>query len=392
MTKKISLLISFALILILVSGCNQSQIETQTFPLSSTSSATITSTPSTLSTILTSTPLLSPSPAQNTSPSISAPVSLPSTTLPVSSPPTSVPATPLSTANPALEFGLNLSRLPKPGETAELDFSVNTNLNTTAFFPSGLENTHAWVEFYWTIIYGSYTEAKTYVKVPSEEVLFSGDLEWRGSYRKGDILSLKSTIQLPREGIWHIKAFFSGENWRLKGGGSIQIASAQGLALDMRSSEFKSSPLAYLADLPHGSADNVPINEQFTEWRPVIVVLDLAKAPGVGEEVGLTCSIYSQNNITDFTLRLSFIKRTAFKYQPIVPGDELSLEGKTLWTGNLQADTPVVLESVLKLLSDGDWEIGASGNSSERVAQKKDGYADSIDMTIDGKISYFGWK
>ena len=156
----------------------------------------------------------SPTPSESASPAETSPTPTPVLT-PTVAPSTSTP-TPIGD-NVDIAFQVAVSPAPKLGETAELVFSVLFPPNPIFHrIPDerSLVHSRAWVEFYWTNTQGSYSEAKKAVPVPLSEVLVSGDLSWEGNaggmVGTGGTINLLSKVQLPREGVWKIKGFFSG--------------------------------------------------------------------------------------------------------------------------------------------------------------------------------------
>jgi hypothetical protein len=121
-----------------------------------------------------------------------------------------------------IESFLTISKAPKIGETAEVTFTVNVIKLDASHPKEGLAKSKAWIDFYWTNTKGSYSEAYGAVQIPLEEVKMSGELPWEGSYSNG--LTLKGRFQLPREGIWSIRASFYGEGWLYGTGHSIEVA------------------------------------------------------------------------------------------------------------------------------------------------------------------------
>jgi hypothetical protein len=76
-----------------------------------------------------------------------------------------------------------------------------------------LKKSRTWVDFYWSGIQGSYSEARHAALIPLQEVVIRGETTWEGNALSGYI-ELHSRIQLPQEGIWKIEGCFSGEGWK----------------------------------------------------------------------------------------------------------------------------------------------------------------------------------
>jgi hypothetical protein len=188
------------------------------------------------------------------------------------------------------DSSLTVTPLPKLGETVELTFTIKVVRSDDKNQPyAGLARSKASLDFYWTNTQGSYSEAYSFVQVPVEEVVESGDFPWQGSYKDG--LTLRSQVKLPKEGIWSIQGNFSGEGWLAGAGTRIEVAVADGTAAIMGTEEFKTGPLAYLGNLTYEGGVWPPAMPN--EMYPVSLGLDIAKAPRAGEEVNLSCRIRS---------------------------------------------------------------------------------------------------
>jgi hypothetical protein len=316
------------------------------------------------------------------------------------SPDLNATATSYPSGYPPISARLFISHAPRPGETAELDLTIKTNENPTQGYPGGTEKARAWIEFYWTNIHGSYSESNHAVKVPLEEVLISGEVNWEGNYfeRKNIGLTLHSKIQLPREGVWQIRGFFSGDDWKSPQQSVLRIAVSDGDAANMNQPEFKSSLLAYLGNIgggfndlidfpyfPYTGYQQIFINES----DPVYLELDISKAPIVGEQVIVTCRIISLHDVPDFSAYVKFWKEP---FKGYAPASDLLISGNLTWKGNLKAKQPVEFNSTIKFPSEGDWAIFAEGNSLENYKNQMTGVATSIKMNITPERGSFGWK
>jgi hypothetical protein len=276
-----------------------------------------------------------------------------------------------------------LSKAPKPGETADLTFTikvVKSDPNVQPF--EGLARSKAWIDFYWTNTQGSYSEAYTSVQIPSEEVIVSGELPWAGSY--SDNLTLHSKIKLPREGIWSIRSRFYGEGWTAGAGHEIEVAVADGTAAIMGTEDFKASPLAYLGDFAYGRGGGQVVAY---EGIPVTLGLDISKAPRPGEDVTLSCRNNSVIYVQDVSIERYFLRRLGDTIEEI-PAVKLLSSSDLGWKTNLKKDESVVFSTQVKFPTEGEWEIAASGNSEAKPLIQS-GYR--LKLSITSSRSYFGW-
>jgi hypothetical protein len=288
-------------------------------------------------------------------------------------------ATTLSQESPISKY-FHLSQAPKLGETAELTLEIyEIRYLLGQYQPrDGLAHSKAWVDFYWTDIHGSYTEACIPVKIPLKEVLVSGETSWEGNFNESRV-NLHSKIQLPREGIWRIQYHFTGEGWSRNFDGNYWVAVADGTAAIMNTNteEFKTGPLAYLdfQTFPGGGWGYQKIP---TLDNPYSIGLDISKAPKAGEEVTLSCRVLSLIDMTDFSLQWLFSKRTGESLQEIPSTD-------------IKKGEPVVFSTTIKFPTEGEWEITAIANSVEINNMHRAQNGDTIHITITSTRSYFGW-
>jgi hypothetical protein len=293
------------------------------------------------------------------------------------------PSTPLPYS---LDF--NLSKAPALGETVDLTFAMNDirQLYGSDQPKEGLAKSSAWVDFYWTNIHGSYTEAGTTTQIPLAEVLVSGETKWEGNFNESRF-NLRSKIQLPREGIWRIQWNFTGEGWSKKFEGTMKVAVADGTAAIMNTNpeEFKAGPLAYLGFLPYGGdrSQRIP-----TSGDPFSIGVDISKAPRAGEEVTLNCRILSVIDMSDFSLLWRFYKRTGDSV-PKIPSTDLLTSADLAWKTDVRKGEPVVFSTTIKFPTEGEWEILADGNYAEN--NKKYWDQEDIKITITASRSFFGW-
>lgn len=285
---------------------------------------------------------------------------------------------------------LFLSPVPKLGETGELTIKWTRYTDYLDYGQprAGLAHARAWVEFGWTDIHGSFSEAKKTQQVPASEVVVNGDSTWEG--KAGSQFEFKCKIKFPREGIWVVSGIFTGEGWSSTESGFICVALADGMAMDYYGKDFKSGPLAYLSYFTYGGV-NYPLEVLLTEDRPVLMDLDIDKAPKVGEEAIITCTINSLYDVDDFKTQISFDHRTADTIQVQIPGDDFLVDGNLRWQGDLKKGSPITLRATIKFPEEGDWNIGIRGNSLEREKQLKDGYGNVMRVSIAADRGCFGW-
>jgi len=323
---------------------------------------------------------ISPTPTISASPTETTPT-------PTESPNITPSPTPDMSPQPTKDYlgrSLTINPPPKLGQTAELTFTLGT-INPYDFSNrQSLVNARAWVEFYWTNTQGSYSEAKKSVPVPLSEVLVSGNLSWEGNALTTSSITLHSTIQLPREGVWKIMGFFSGEGWSKPADYRIMVAVTKDAAAIMGATDFKSSPVAYLGNFSYGLIGTRTLDEI---TAPVIVELDISKAPRVGEEAILNCRITSLHDVPDFSAKVNF-----FKDGIKTSGDNLLVQGSLEWFGDLKHGQPVELSASIKFPEEGNWEIRGGGNSLENEANHRGGYADILQITIEDDLSFFGFR
>jgi hypothetical protein len=280
---------------------------------------------------------------------------------------------------------LSLSPVPKLGETAELTFTAK--VSSLAIFRDN-NNAWTWVEFSYVDLEGSYSQAKYGVPVPLDEVLISGDLSWEGNIFEEGLPELTATIQLPREGIWVITGYLSGED---RGKPLIEkevrVLVTEDTAELMNTSEFESGPFGYLSYFRYGqfSSRRLP-----TEYDPVILELDISKIPLVGEETIVTCHIRSMVDVQNYFVTISFAKRPG-DYPPIVfmSGDSFLVDGNLRWGGDLKKEEPTEFSLTVQFPENGNWQIIASGDCP---TNDKLNFTDDMKMSISNDRQYFGWE
>jgi hypothetical protein len=273
-------------------------------------------------------------------------------------------------------FILNLSPIPDIENPGELEI-VFTMLEPDRY--DNLVNSHLDLEFYWTNIYGSYSEAKRAELIPIDEVLVSGDTTWEGDASVNRSITLHSQIILPREGVWKIKATFS-TNDDVQLTDSIKVAVAEGTSVIMYTEEFYSSPLAYLANFSYGG-----ISEKYLdELHPIFIALDISKAPLVGEEVTLTYRIESLYEVPNFSTQFVVYKRTIGVAEERVSPDKIISGNNLSWQGDLIPGQPIVVTSTIVFPEEGDWKIG--------VRRDEGRYFDYIWINVTDTRGSFGWE
>ena len=309
------------------------------------------------------------------------------TSTPTESPSSTLSPTPDMSPQPTKDYlgrSLTINPPPKLGQTAELTFTLGT-INPYDFSNrQSLVNARAWVEFYWTNTQGSYSEAKQSVPVPLNEVLVGGNLIWEGNALTTSTIKLNSTIQLPREGVWKIMGFFSGEGWGKPADYRLEVAVTKDAAAIMSAPDFKSGPLAYLGYVAYGEGSGKTMDEV---TAPFIVELDISKAPRMGEEVVVTCHINSLHDVPDFSAEIVF-----FKHGIQISREALQVQGSLEWAGDLKQGQPVEFSASIKFPEEGEWEIRAGGNSLENEKNHRDGSADILQITVGNDLSFFGFR
>ncbi len=314
-----------------------------------------------------------------------------SSTTSISTTLTTIPIT--QTTQASYSAGLFIKPVPKIGETTELTFSFQIFDPDYVEINKGLEDSQAWIEFWWTNPWGSYLEAKQAVRIPVEEVVISGDTTWEGNYKEKGHLELHCIVQLPREGIWRIEGYFTGEGWKKPICGYREVVVSKDIAAQLNSDELKSSPLAYLTNFDYGFLKDSRKLDYLTEdTRPESIELDISKAPKVREEVTLTCTVASLHDVANWSMQIDFYRRLADNSLVKVQGTELLVKGELQWQGDLKQTEPTVFSTTIKFPEDGDWEIDVNGNSLQSIENQKAGAADYFQITISSAISYYGWK
>ena len=296
---------------------------------------------------------------------------------------------------PPYSAGISIKPVPKIGETAEMTYTFD--VVNSDFLPGrpGAEDAKAWIEFWWTDPAGSYLTAKQAVQIPVSEVVVSGNTTWEGDYTKTRLLHLKSTIKLPRAGIWQIEGYFTGKGWKTPIKFYSRDFISQDFAADMYSDSFKTSPFAYLGydNFDYGFLkDKRKMDFPNQQSDSVIMELDISKPPKAGEEVTLTCTMASLTNVSDYSMTIAFSRRLAGGPLKSVPVTQLLVKGDYQWQGNVQKAQPAVFTATIKFPEEGDWQVYASGQSPDNIKNHTFGGADILDLSIATPTSYYGWK
>jgi hypothetical protein len=284
---------------------------------------------------------------------------------------------------PSAYINLSIPVLPKPGETADLIINLNFD---TQYHPDKIEKVQVWTEFYYANPKGSYSEAKRAILIPPSEVAVMGLTSWEGDMVYN--IQSNSKIRLPLEGVWQIKSFFASENYETILD-DIIFASLDGYAMDLRNFAGLYNPPSYLRNFGYGAQSALTLSE---DKNPIILEADISKPPRVGEEAIITCRIRSLHDVPSFSAKVDAFKRKLDVGMNQVPPDKLLVQGDLSWKGDLKANQPTEFSATIKFPETGEWEVYASGNSSEREAKQMSGFAESIHMNITNDISSYGWE
>jgi hypothetical protein len=349
-----------------IAGCETgSQTGTDVVTPSQLVSSPVTS-PLTVSPGTSSTPLVSSS---NTSASLAPAIS-----------PASIPA---YTTIPDIGINLVMPVLPKPGETVNLTLDVKS---ASGYFPKGTEKSKAWIEFYWSNTRGSYSEAKYATRIPLEEVVVSGESSWEGDLTSVKNIQLNCKIRLPREGVWQIMGYFSGEGWNKPTRNWLYFGSLDGYAVDLMTYGGLYNEPSYLRGFQYGLSQESSLDEQV----PLLINMNISKPPLVEEEAVISCRIRSLYDVPEFSAQFRFYKRRSEAGAEFgVPSDKFLVNGDLNWQGDIKTNQSVEFSAVIKFKEAGGWHINAAGNSRERENNHWGGYGDNIVMNISSDLSYY---
>jgi hypothetical protein len=280
---------------------------------------------------------------------------------------------------------LTLALTPVPDLVNPGELTVTFNIyDEKARLPS-LQDSSIKLEFYWTNTQGSYSEAKGSELVPIDEVMVCGDATWEGNAFSN--LSITRQIVLPREGVWEIRGILSNPE-EMIATGYIKVAVGEGTSAIMYTDEFYASPLAYLGNISYGEIGEKYLNKD----HPVVIDLDISKAPQVGEQAVLTYRIKSLYEVADFTTHYRIYKRTEGNAEIDIPIENVVLGADLTWEGDLILGKPVVVTSTVVFPEAGDWKIGVYGNSKARKEINYAGYSDYIWLNITDVRGSYGWE
>jgi hypothetical protein len=294
-----------------------------------------------------------------------------------------------------IDLDLSLSRPPKIGETAELDFSVSISPIWVENEPQSFENARAWVEFSYANHKGSYLEARNTVMIPMDEVLVSGELYWEGNAVENNEIELHGTVRLPREGIWIIRGCFPVEGFGKPLEDRITVAVTENVSEFLGYSNFKymlagifnhltGRSLSYLSYYPYGHGPQRTLDED----NPTVLTLDIPKIPKAGEEVIISCCIESLLDGPGYSAKIEFARRLGDGSIDKIPGGSLLVDGDLEWRGNLKKGEPVKFSATVIFPENGDWRIQVLGDNLEFPGNL---LLDTIEMHINDNKGYYGW-
>jgi hypothetical protein len=310
---------------------------------------------------------------------------------------------------PPIALEIELSEPPVLGETVEVTFTVSIDKlwdgEWEGRLTEDLAQSRAWVQFSWVNIHGSYLEALNYRQIPLVDLSASSNMSWQGNALENRSIIIRSSFQIPFEGLWVINGYFSTSNWRTPqkpGDGYwpplpkpflthwMRYAVAEGYAVNNTSTyslDFKNSPLNYFdSSMPWGGGEKT-FDDSGDKDRPLIMQLNISKPPRVGEEVTISCRIESFFDEQDFSTKIYISKDNMRIFDPGL--SDLFVDGSLIWSGDLKAQTPVLVSATIKFPQEGRWHIQLEGTTPERAAELFR-FAESIEFTITGDKSYYG--
>jgi len=314
--------------------------------------------------------------------------------------PSTTEANPPSTTNdvipPSPEVcSLEMAKSPKVGDSAELAFVLQDG-----------SRAQAWLEFYWTNTAGSYLDTRYPVQVDPKTVVVSGRTSWQVNSPES-VVTQKDTVRFPRPGIWEIRGFFHDPGGQLFSD-RLQIAVKPDAALDI-STMYHPSGFADIENLLRGergvSSYTSPFLSGSNRTEPVLIELDLSKAPKPGEKVKLTCRAVSlHHDIPNFVIHVALWKRVLeqpdeytnlLKYID-TPEKQYFVSGVLLWQGILKQGKAVEFSSTIAIPESGDWQIYAGGDALPLEEVLREGrfsqYSDAVTLTVADQDSSFGYS
>ena len=306
---------------------------------------------------------------------------------------------------PPVSCKLELSQLPKVGDSTELTFNI--------YDEDGITDSQGWIEFYWTNIRGSYLETKCPVQVNPQDILVSGEASWQLNSPENNAVTLNSTIHFPEEGIWEIRGFFYNNDNQLFTA-SYKVAVKKDGAIDVFKI-YKSKDFADIENLLRGEPGETSsyYMSDYNKSEPVVIELDLPKAPTAGENVKVTCRIVSlHKDIPNYVAHIALWKRvleqpdefTTFIKYVDTQEKEYYVSGILLWQGSLKQNQAMEFSATIFIPENGEWEIYAGGDllpTSESIndyglSKLLNNYAfskykDSITLTVTEDNGSYGY-
>jgi hypothetical protein len=180
------------------------------------------------------------------------------------------------------------------------------------------------------------------IKVPAEEVLISGNLNWEGDITS-EPMEFSAILKFHHEGNWTIYA-------------KSTLDPHDTYPLYFNIAEDASS-----FGWPHDYRPMIAYNIASEEF-PMTVNLDIAEAPHLDEQVELTWSLNSIRNINQADGEVEFYLMQGVERTKISTEDIL-VDGYLTWEGSIKKDQPIELSATIKFPAEGDWWIIAVGHS-----------------------------
>lgn len=182
------------------------------------------------------------------------------------------------------------------------------------------------------------------IKVPVQEVLVNGNLNWEGDMT-GEPIEFSSNIKFTDEGNWRICAY-----------SEYSYFDSDCVFLNIAED---SSSFGWPDDYRPYTGHSFPVTP--SERYPITVELDMPKPPLLDEPVQLTWSINSIKDISEASGKVEFYRMEGTDRIEI-PVEEVIVDGNLSWEGSLTKDNPLHFSATVKLPEDGDWEIRTTGS------------------------------
>jgi hypothetical protein len=210
------------------------------------------------------------------------------------------------------------------------------------------------------------------IKVPAQEVLVSGNLNWEGNIT-GQPMDFSATLKFPYEGNWGIYAR-STERPQDKDDIFLNIAK-------------DSSSFGWITDY---APPVVPYPETPNEQEPITVEFDIIKPPRLNEPFQIIWGISTIRDIDEASAQVDFIIMNGTQ-QVSVNKEKLLVNGDVSWKGSLKKDNPLKFSATANLPEEGDWVIRAwcSSNTEANLLPITAGTGLSIHVEKDK--SRWGW-